>query len=233
MNQNSNIVQFQPSFLQDAFSQIREMVQSQMRGSALTLMMELFNEEVESLCGKVYSRKKPGIYYRGGSDPGSVVLAGQRVAVKKPRVKSSDGEVGLSVYNALQGYDLLCDRVMSHMLTGVSTRNYDALLDDVSGGLGVSKSTVSKVFVKASQEKLDLINSRDLGLYRWVAVMIDAIEFSGRSILVAMGITVQGKKLILGLKDGSSESSGVCVDLIQNLIDRNFHTKAPFLFFLD
>ena len=119
------------------------------------------------------------------------------------------------------------------MLSGVSTRKYDPLLDEVTGGLGVSKSTVSQVFVKASQEKLNLLNSRDLSMYRWCAIMIDAIEFSGRSIVVAMGITTQGKKLILGLKEGHSESAAVCSDLLTSLIDRNLKHDEPFIFVLD
>jgi hypothetical protein len=44
-------------------------------------------EEVEALCGKAFSRKGSEGHRRGGSDPGSVILQGQRIAVKKPRLR--------------------------------------------------------------------------------------------------------------------------------------------------
>ena len=37
------------------------------------------------------------------------------------------------------------------MMSGVSTRDYDGLLDEVSGGMGLKKSSVSKAFVRGSR----------------------------------------------------------------------------------
>jgi hypothetical protein len=105
-------------------------------------------EEVEALCGKAFSRKGLQRQHRAGSDPGSVILQGQRIAVKKPRVKKAGKEVELETYAALQGYDLLQERVVKHVMSGVSTRDYDSLLEEVSGGLGFKKSSVSKAFVR-------------------------------------------------------------------------------------
>ncbi|MFZ9594978.1 MAG: hypothetical protein ACO3A2_02760 [Bdellovibrionia bacterium] len=82
---------YQPRFSQiiDPTDQIRDLIQSQVRGTALALIQGLFMEEVETLCGKVFSRKGSAGYHRGGSDPGSVCLQGRRIAVKKHRVKST------------------------------------------------------------------------------------------------------------------------------------------------
>ena len=92
---------YQPSFsvIVDPADQIREMVHQQVRGAALSLIQGLLMEEVEVLCGKVFSRKGLEGYRRGGSDPGSVILQGQRIAVKKPRVKRAGKEAELQTYS--------------------------------------------------------------------------------------------------------------------------------------
>ena len=142
--------------------QIREFIESQMRGATLAMVYELFSQEVDRLCGPRFSRKGEGLSHRAGSDPGSIVAQGQRVSVKKPRVKRSGEEVALDTYSALQGYDVLSERVLGHMVAGVSTRDYDSVLDEISGGLGLSKSAVSEAFIKASKGALDEVNSRNL-----------------------------------------------------------------------
>ena len=235
MQNTTNGQPFQPSFslVQDTFSQIREMVGSQMRGAALDLLHGLFREEVERLCGMPFSRKGEAGFHRGGSDPGSVILQGQRVAVKKQRVKKNGEEVVLESYAALQDFDLLCDRVMKHMISGVSTRNYEPLLEEIAGSTGLKKSSVSKAFVAGSREALEEINGRALGAYSWLAVMIDSLSFAGRAVTVALGITTKGEKLVLGLREGNSESHEVVKDLLSSLIERGMNRDERFLFVLD
>jgi putative transposase len=227
--------QYQQSFhvIQDARSQIREMVRNHMRDSTLLFIHDLFREEIEGLCGPAYSRKGEDGYHRGGSDPGSVIFENQRVAVKKPRAHKGNTEVELQSYAALQGFDLLQEKILKVMMSGVSTRNYETVIDEVSGGLGLKKSSVSKAFKMGSLAAFDMLNGRDLSPYTWAAIMVDGIEFGGSCVIVALGITTEGKKLILGLKKGDSEDSEVCKDLFQNLIERKLNTDNPFLFVLD
>lgn len=226
---------YQPtlSMMTDSTDQMRVLIHQQARGAALALIQNLLQEEVVNLCGPAFSRKGPEGYHRGGSDPGSIILDGKRLAIKKPRVKKSGKDVELNSYAALQEYDLLQDRVVKHMMSGVSTRSYDGLLDEVAGGMGLQKSAVSKAFVHGSKEALDLINGRDLAKDTWMTIMIDGIEFAGSCVIVAIGITTGGKKVILGLKLGDSENWEVCKDLLQNLIERGLRSDAPMLFVLD
>jgi putative transposase len=96
---------YQSSFssIVDPADQIRKMIHQQVRGAALSLVQGLLLEEVEALCGRAFSRKGIEGHLRGDSDPGSVILQGQRMAVKKPRVKKAGKEVELETYAALQG----------------------------------------------------------------------------------------------------------------------------------
>jgi len=227
--------EYQPSFhiVKNIEQEIRDCVHAQLRGAALHMVQNLFSEEVERLCGPRFSRKGDESCHRTGSDPGSVLLNGQRVAVKKQRVKKGGEELTLQSYSALQHYDLLCERVMKHMLSGVSTRNYEPLLDELEGGLGLKKSTVSKAFIDGSQQLLDEMNSRDLSAHEFCSIMLDGVGFGDRTIITALGITLKGKKLILGLKEGDTENWEVAKDLFQNLIDRGLKTDTPILFVID
>ena len=227
--------QYQSSFhvIQDTQSQIREFVAQEMRGAALALVHGLFFEEIEGLCGPRFSRKGEQGFHRGGSDPGSVILEGQRVAVKKPRAKQHGEDVPLATYQALQGFDLLQERVRKQLMAGVSTRDYEGLLDEVSGGLGLKKSSVSKAFVRGSKQRLEALNGRDLSGYELAALMIDGIEYGGSCVVVALGITAEGKKLVLGLRRGDTENWEVCKDLLQALIERGLKHDHPFLLVLD
>lgn len=226
---------YQTSFrvISDAFHQTKELVQERLRKATLGLVLELYQQEVEELCGPSYSRKSDRGFYRGGSDPSSVLANGQRIEVRKPRVKKGEREVELQTHRALRDYDLLNDRVVNHMLKGVSSRDYDGLVEELEGGLGLKKSAVSRAFVKGSKQALDELNGRNLSGHEWVAIMIDGIEFATRHVIVAIGITTKGRKLVLGLREGDTENSEVVKDLIQNLIDRGLNPEHPILFVLD
>jgi transposase-like protein len=224
---------FQLSLVQDTFSQMRQVVQNQMRGAALALALQLFNDEVEQLCGPKFSRKSEKFCHRGGSDDGSIILHGGNVSLKKPRARKGNEEVVLQSYSALQDYDLLCNRVMNHMLTGVSTRKYEGLLDEVSNSTGLKKSSVSTAFKKSSEKSLSEINGRDLSSHEFIAIMIDGIGFGDRLVIAALGITTKGKKIIIGLREGDTENAAVCVDLLQSFFDRGLSTVMPFLFVID
>jgi putative transposase len=217
----------------DLRDQIRSKVRDHMRDATFQFIHGLFSEEMAFLCGEPFKHKTDEQCRRGGWDPGSVVLGGQRVAVKKPRARRDGEDIELNTYKSLQGFDMLQENVLKHMMVGVSTRNYDGLLDRVSGGLGLKKSSVSKAFKMASKETLDNLNSRDLSPYSWTALMIDGIAFGGAMVIAVLGITTDGKKLILGLKRGATEDSEVCKDLFQDLISRGLKKDDPFLFVLD
>jgi putative transposase len=233
MKKTTKTTGVQLAIVEDAFSQMRSLVHQKMKGAALAMALQLFDDEVEHLCGPKFSRKTGGAFHRGGSDDGSVIAQGRHVQIKKLRVRTGNKEVPLESYNALQNYDLLCDRVMSHMLAGVSTRNYEGLLDEVSNSTGLKKSTVSEAFVKSSQASLSEINGRDLSHDEFVAIMVDGIGFGDRLVIAALGITTDGKKMIIGLREGDSENSAICVDLIQSFFDRGLNTVMPILFVID
>lgn len=217
----------------EAREEIREIVKAQLRGAALGLVQDLFRQEVENLCGKPYARKRMDLRLRGGTEPGTIYLEGQRMRVRRPRVRDAGREVPLESYGALQEYDVLCEEVARRMVRGVSTRNYEGVIQELEGGLGLSRSSVSRAFHQASRKDLDLINGRDLSKEAWAALLVDGKEFQGAHIVVALGVTEQGRKVLLGLREGATENAEVVRDLVVSIRDRGFDPAGCFLAVLD
>lgn len=213
--------------------QVRQIVEGRIRSSILNLIYDLFEDELSQLCGERYARHRSAAYQRAGSDRGSVLAQGQKLQVRKPRVKKSGHDVRLRTYSALQSYDMLCNRVLNHAMSGVSSRNYNNLLDEIAGGTGLSKSSVSRAFNKSSREALESMNHRDLSKYKFSAIMIDGVSFGLRMVIVALGVTDRGRKVILGLREGNTENWEICRDLLEALIDRGLDREKPYLFVID
>ena len=123
---------------------------------------------------------------------------------------------------------------MKAMLSGVSARKYAGMKESIPNVTrGLSAATVSQVFVKASRKALDELNSRDLSQREYGALIIDAIHFGTRAVICVMGITVEGHKVLMGLREGNSENSEVATDLLSSLVDRGFKGNDSVLFVID
>ena len=174
---------------------------------------------------------------RGGSTSSRVVLGGQRIEIKRPRVRAVDaGELALPTFTWAAGADPLNAATMAAIAAGVSTRRYAGTLDELpppEKALSTSKSAVSRRFVALSQEQLDEWLRRSLGELDLPVVMIDGIHFRDRIILVALGIDAQGNKHVLGLREGSTEATRVVRSLLSDLIDRGLDAQRMRLWVID
>jgi transposase-like protein len=63
--------------------------------------------------------------------------------------------------------------------------------------------------------------------------MIDGVEYAGETMVVALGITEDGTKRILGLRQGATENVDVCAALLEDLVGRGLDAGRPTLFVLD
>ena len=201
---------------------IQEVLLERSKQAALAFGVALLEQDVEALCGPRFARKAESQSYRGGSDRTSIVLDGAKYQMPRPRVRDANGEVDLPMLRKLQDSDLLDRQIQQRMLVGVSTRNYDKVISSYSKKLGVSKSSVSRAFVRSSQKDLDAINQGDLSSYRCVALMIDGIEIAGRTVVAALGITNELVKVPIGLKEGDTENSDLVRELLSSVQDRGF-----------
>jgi transposase-like protein len=196
----------------------------------------LLEQERQSLCGPAYERGRAEGARRWGSTEGRLVMGGQRVSVRRPRVREEGREVELPTWSAFADRDPLNARTVEQIALGVSTRGYRRSVDEVPAELdadSTSKSAVSRRLVAMTQQQLDTWLRRDLSKERIAAVMVDGIEVAEHTVIVALGITEGGEKQPLGLWDGATENSVVCQALLDNLVQRGLDPQRSYLFVID
>ncbi len=195
----------------------------------------MLDEEVERLAGPLHGRKAQGVaVYRHGSNPGTVRLAGQRLPVRVPRVRDADGEVRLSAYEQLHSSAGKVDMgLFRKVLLGISCRDYEAAVEAVPGAIGLSKSTVSREFKKATTAKLRAFQERDLSGLDVVALLLDGKTFAEDEIVVALGVTLTGEKRFLGFLQTATENERALSGFLRSLIDRGLDLSAGTLVVID
>ncbi len=189
---------------------------------------ELLDEEVTALAGEHYARKAASIGgRRHGNNPGTVSLAGQRVPIRVPRVRSVAGtELPLRSYEALRGEGAVNDLLLKRVLYGISCRNYEAAAEAIPGAIGLSGSTVSRSFIEASAAKLRELQERDLSGEDVVAVVLDGKTFADATMVIALGITLSGEKRVLGFVETDTENERVLTLFLRSLVVRFYNKRG-------
>lgn len=98
---------------------------------------------------------------------------------------------------------------------------------------GLEKSAVSEHFIEASRAKLKELMERRLEKLRLCALLIDATPFEGQQMVVALGIGQDGRKTILGIRQGATENATVLGQLLGDLLERGLDFSEPRLYVLD
>jgi putative transposase len=201
----------------------------------LLVACAILEDEVTRLCGTRNQRQPGRSHTRHGHQRGVVMLAGQKLPIERPRVRGADGggEVPLETYAQLQSRDAFPQAVLRRMVRGVSTREYEHIVDMARDGFGVAKSCVSRGFVRASAADVKRLAERRFDSERFAVVMIDGVEYAGETMIAAMGITEDGVKRVLGLRQGATENAQVCAALLEDRRERGLDTGRPTLFVLD
>ncbi len=194
----------------------------------------LLDQEVTTLAGPRHVRKA-GHYagMRHGSNPASVRLGGQRLAISVPRVRSARGEIPLSTYRAFHDGGALDETRLRRVRYGISCRNYEAAADAIPGALGLSSSSVSRTFIKASAAKLKRFQEQDFSGEAVVALILDGKTFADATMVVALGITVSGEKRFLGFIETNTENTKVLSPFLRSLIERGLDTSRGLLVVID
>ena len=204
------------------------------------MLHSLLGADVERLVGPKGRHQPDRAAVRHGTQPGRVTLGGRRVRVDRPRVRAVDGsgEVSLPVWEAFAASELLDQLALERMLAKLSTRRYRAGLEPVGAAVeqaatGTSKSAISRRFVAATEHALAELLAADLSGLDLVALLVDGVRVAEHTCVVALGITLDGTKVPLGLVEGATENATVVRDLLAGLRDRGLDTTRPILVVID
>jgi len=197
--------------------------------------ISLLEHEVTQLCGAWHDRQTNRALTRYGAQPGWVSVGGQKVKIKRPRVRHAKGggEVPLSRYRLLQQRESLGQTVLRRVLRGVSCRDYEGVAHELRGSCGMKKSAVSRQFIAAMAGRIKRLAERRWDGTRLAAIFIDGKVYAGETMIVAVGIKADGTKCVLAIRQGATENAEVCKDLLEDLWQRGIATDRMTLFVLD
>ena len=212
--------------------------------AGLAAARAIMAEEADGLCGPWNARDGDRTHRRGGTSPSSVVMGGQRLPIKRPRVHAVDddgdraGDVGLESFGVFANGDVLNATVMERMLAGVATRSFSRVADPIgteqrSKARSTSKSAVSRRFVTGTKKALDQLLHRDLSGVDAAVLMIDGVDFAGSMCVVALIVTADGTKIPVGLRQGDTENATLVKALLADIVDRGLDYSGALLVVID
>jgi len=203
---------------------------------ALEHVEEVLQEEVIQLAGPRYSHDDDNrACKRWGSQRGSIYLGEQKVPLMVPRVRDDQQkvEIPLANYHHLQHPVAGDEKLFLKILDGLSCRKYKRTAKLIPEAFGLSRNTISRRFIRTSEKKLHDLLHRRLDDHEFVALVLDGKTLGRAQMIVAMGITKTGEKLILGFTESASENHRVCADFLKSLIDRGLRYQQGLLVVMD
>lgn len=218
--------------LAEILDSMRSGIEDLAANAGLLIIRTLIDDEVEGLAGERGKHGAPAL--RWGHEQSHVVFGGKKLPFKRPRVRAREGEeLELERMRAFQDPARMEKSVANQVILGVSTRDYETAVDEVREGYGIRKSSVSRHWKAVSAARLAEFVERPLGEFDFVAVAIDGIEFHKTLVIVALGVDSTGKKHVLGLWQGATESFETCKSMLEDLVRRGLDPSLRRLFLLD
>jgi putative transposase len=201
-------------------------------GAKLILTVALEEEVTAALMRRPYERSRGKILgYRNGHRGRRVSCGAGIVEVSVPRVSDTEETFRSQLLEAWQRRSKLLEETIPLLyVEGLSTRDFKRALRPLWGKSGLSRSSVSRAN-KALKGAFDNWRRRDLSLEGIIYLFLDGIYLGVRgnsrgkeAVLVAHGITRQGKRVVLHLSLGGKESTeswkGVLNDLVERGLER-------------
>ena len=190
-------------------------------------------EELRLLTGERYRHEEGPL--RWGKQAGSIYLGDEKFRIEVPRVRDvKEGrEVSLESYARFQRPRQIDEGVMKKVLLGLSCSRYEETARTIPEAFGLSRSTVSRRTIRASARKLQALMSRPLNQDDFVAVFMDGKSFAEDGMVLAVGITVQGEKRILGFVQAATEKESVMAEFFEKLVERGLNYREGLLCVVD
>ncbi|MCH8317686.1 MAG: IS256 family transposase [Bacteroidetes bacterium] len=197
----------------------------------------ILEQEVCDYAGEWYSHQKPHDhrYSRWGYNPGSIKLGVQKVRVDVPRIYDNNIKANktLSYYEKLKGLPEQQEEIIQGVLHGLSTRDYEKVVEQLYDSFGLSSSTISRAFKERSTKILEEFEQRKFTEQKFVAIFIDGKYLAKQQMIIALGVNEQGQKIPLGVIQTTTENSISISELLRDLIARGLNYEDGILFIID
>ena len=220
--------------------QIFEMIRLDVREIVGDYMTAMMNAELTHFLGRgPYARSQGDVNHRNGSYDRSFTLKNLgEVEVKVPRDRK--GKFTTRVIPRSKQYETEISRDLSLMfLAGISTRSLSMISRRLIGRR-ISHTEISSANAELT-EAVEKWRMRDLSKETIKYVFVDGVNFRMRMhgsielvpVLVAIGVTGQGHKLVLGMQSGDKESASSWREFFKDLKSRGLNSQTVILGIMD
>ena len=208
-------------------------------GAKLLLTVALEEEVADILKRRPYERSQGNIRgYRNGHRGRHVSCGAGEIEVAVPRVSDTEETFRSRLLEAWQRRSKLLEETIPLLyVEGLSTRDFKRALKPLWGKSGLSRSSVSRAN-KALKEAFNNWRHRDLSLEEIIFLFLDGIYLGVRgssrnkeAVLVAHGITREGKRVVLHLSLGGRENTESWKGVLNDLVERGL--RRPQLITID
>lgn len=199
----------------DQFTKLTESIINQVLETQMT----------EHLGAEAYERNEKRSGYRNGFRIRRIATRVGHLVLRVPQTR--DGSFSTDLFRRYQRKEqAFVLGLMEMYLAGVSTRKVAKITEELCGST-FSKSTVSELTTELDV-RVDAFKNRSLGDKKFPFIIVDAIVIDVRkddvvramSLLIAHGINEEGKREVLGLWLGDSESETTWTMLFKDLKHR-------------
>lgn len=195
-------------------------------------MEYLMDAEVNALVGPKGKHDQRRRHVRHGTEQGSVIVAGQRIQVRRPRVRAPHlrTEIPLATYELFTRHDLLSRAVLEDMLArlsgvvGPGQGSAAPAASDMTGGnvtggdvTGVSTAVIKRDLIAATETELSQILASGSAGRELAAMVVASVRLAGSACLAVLGVGSDGAIRLLLLAGYQSRRLRAAPDLVAQL----------------
>ena len=206
-------------------ARVRDHLGEMVRGTVEETLNAMLDAEADQLCGAArYERTEARKDTRAGSYERKLHTKAGEVNLKVPKLRHSTFETAI-IERYRRRESSVEEALMEMYLAGVSVRRVEDITEAL-WGTKVSPSTVSnlnkKIYAKIEAWRNAPIEGSHPYFYLDGIVMKRswAGEVRNVSLLVAIGVTSEGFREVLGICEGAKEDKSGCSAFLRHLVDR-------------
>ncbi len=194
------------------------------RLSATDVLAELWEADVERLCGERWKPRPRSRVSRAGWCGCQIVLGGEPVSLRRPRVRSVKGrEIELPTFKAAAERDLL-DRAAIEDVTAVVTTG-------VFPPGRHPRDPIAADFVEGLANRMSAVQAMPRANFE-LGLLIASIDFPDQTFLGAVGVEPDGTRQLAGLRAGSPDNGSSIEAFLEELAARHRRSAPPDVFFV-
>ena len=197
-------------------------------------LQDLVDAEAAAVIGaQRYERTPQRTNRRNGTRPKTVATTAGEVELAIPKLRT--GSFFPSLLHPRRRVDkALYAVICSAWIEGVSTRKVDDLVKALGNESGISRSTVSRI-CKDIDEGVKEFLARSLDHTWFPYLFVDATYLDVRvgrrvvcrALVVATGVSAQGRREILGMALGDAETTDFWTSFLRSLRERGLKVPSP------